>query len=198
LLEGKSVNLRVAERDDIDFLVEYTNDIDIEGKYIPIEQTSKLEWIEAFDNPSNFTEGKMFIIQKKDGTRIGLINHRLNKPYKWMEIAYGLNPNERGRGYGTEAVQLVVDYLFLSKDLARIQAIVDVRNKASQSFRKGRFPERGNNSKMPFQQRRTERLLSLQHPQGRVERTKNTDKNREEVERFCLLLTYRATIELHF
>jgi hypothetical protein len=31
LLEGKNVNLRVAERNDIDFLVEYTNDIDIEG-----------------------------------------------------------------------------------------------------------------------------------------------------------------------
>jgi ribosomal-protein-alanine N-acetyltransferase len=44
----------------------------------------------------------------------------------------GLNPNERGKGYGTEAVQLMVDYLFLSKDLARIQAIANVRNKASQ------------------------------------------------------------------
>jgi hypothetical protein len=84
LLEGKNVNLRVAERerDDIDFLVEYTNDIDIEGEYIPIEQTSKSEWIEAFDNPVNFTEGEMLIIQKKDGTRIGLVNHRFNKPYK--------------------------------------------------------------------------------------------------------------------
>jgi len=74
----------------------------------------------------------MFIIQKKDGTRIGLTNHRLIRPYKWTEIAYGLFPNERGKGYGTEAVQLIVEYLFLSKDLARIQAIADVRNKASQ------------------------------------------------------------------
>jgi RimJ/RimL family protein N-acetyltransferase len=41
-------------------------------------------------------------------------------------------PNERKKGYGTEAVQLMVDYLFLSKDLVRIQAMVDVRNKASQ------------------------------------------------------------------
>jgi ribosomal-protein-alanine N-acetyltransferase len=80
----------------------------------------------------NFTEGKMFIIQKKDGTRIGLTNHRLNKPYKWTEIAYSVIPNERGKGYGTETVQLIVDYLFLSKGLARIQAIVDMRNKASQ------------------------------------------------------------------
>jgi hypothetical protein len=29
-----------------------------------------------------------------------------------------------------------------------------------------------------------------------VERTKDTDKNRKEVERFCLLLAYRAAIEL--
>jgi RimJ/RimL family protein N-acetyltransferase len=151
LLEGKNVNLRVAERDDIDFLVESTNDIDFGGEYIPIEQTSKSEWIEAFDNPSNFTEGKMFIIQKKDGTRIGLINHRLNKPYKWMEIAYGLIPNERGKGYGTEAVQLVVDYLFLSKDLVRIQAIADVRNKASQGvLEKAGFQREGTIRKSIF------------------------------------------------
>jgi len=49
-----------------------------------------------------------------------------------MEIGYFFAPSERGKGYGTEAVQLIVDYLFLSKDLARIQAGVDVRNKASQ------------------------------------------------------------------
>jgi len=30
------VNLRVAEKDDIDFLVEYTDDLDNDGEYIPI------------------------------------------------------------------------------------------------------------------------------------------------------------------
>ena len=49
-----------------------------------------------------------------------------------MEIAYFLIPSKRGKGYGTEAVQLMVDYLFLSEDLTRIQAGADVRNKASQ------------------------------------------------------------------
>jgi len=151
LLEGKNVNLRVAERDDIDFLVEFTNDIDINGEYIPIEQTARSEWMEAFDNPVNFAEGKMFIIQKKDGTRIGLTNHRLIKHYEWTEITYGLSPNERGKGYGTEAVQLVVDYLFLSKDLARIQAIADVRNKASQRvLEKAGFQKEGTIRKCLF------------------------------------------------
>jgi RimJ/RimL family protein N-acetyltransferase len=88
-----------------------------------------------YDNPSNLAiliENKTFIVQKKDGTKIGLIFHRLNLPYKWMEIGYFFVPSERGKGYGTEAVQLIVDYLFLSKELARIYALADVRNKASQ------------------------------------------------------------------
>jgi RimJ/RimL family protein N-acetyltransferase len=49
-----------------------------------------------------------------------------------MEIGYFFVPSERGKGYGTEATRLIVDYLFLSKELARIHAIADVRNRASQ------------------------------------------------------------------
>jgi RimJ/RimL family protein N-acetyltransferase len=135
LLEGKAVNLRVIEKDDVDFLVECRNDIDFWGEYISIgEQISKSEWLRYFDSPSNLAilmENKSFIVQKKDGTKIGLINHRLNLPYKWMEIGYVFVPSARGKGYGTEAVQLIVDYLFLSKELARIHAVADVRNKAS-------------------------------------------------------------------
>jgi RimJ/RimL family protein N-acetyltransferase len=49
-----------------------------------------------------------------------------------MEIGYHIVSDERGKGYGTEAVQLMVDYLFLSQNIVRIQAMTDVRNKASQ------------------------------------------------------------------
>jgi RimJ/RimL family protein N-acetyltransferase len=49
-----------------------------------------------------------------------------------MEIGYGIVPSERGKGYGTEAIQLMVDYLFLSQNIFRLQARTDVRNKASQ------------------------------------------------------------------
>jgi RimJ/RimL family protein N-acetyltransferase len=41
-------------------------------------------------------------------------------------------PNERGKGYCSEAVKIMVDYLFLSKDTGRIQAQTDPRNIASQ------------------------------------------------------------------
>jgi hypothetical protein len=40
VLEGKLVNLRVAEKDDIDFQVEFKNDLDCWGEYFPIAQMS--------------------------------------------------------------------------------------------------------------------------------------------------------------
>ena len=155
MLEGKTVNLRVMERDDVDFLVECRNDIDFWGEYIPIgEQISKAEWLKYYDNPSNLgilIEHKTFIVQKKDGTKIGLIFHRLNLPYKWMEIGYSFVPSERRKGYGTEAAQLMIDYLFLSKDIARIHAIADVRNRASQRvLEKAGFQREGTMRKCLF------------------------------------------------
>jgi RimJ/RimL family protein N-acetyltransferase len=49
-----------------------------------------------------------------------------------MEIGYALVPDERGKGYGTEAVEITLDYLFLSKNIVRVQAITEVRNLGSQ------------------------------------------------------------------
>jgi len=153
LLVGKTVNLKIMERDDVDFLVECLNDIDFGGEYVPIgEQISKAEGMKYFDSPPNLaslTEAKTFIVQKKDGTKIGFIYHQLNQPYKWMEIGYFFAPSERGKGYGSEAVQLMVDYLF--KELARIHAIADVRNSASQRvLEKAGFQREGTMRKCLF------------------------------------------------
>ena len=41
MLEGKNVNLRVAEREDVDYLVECINDIDFMGEYAWGGQISK-------------------------------------------------------------------------------------------------------------------------------------------------------------
>jgi len=136
LLEGKTVNLKVREREDVDFMVECFNDMDFSGECEPIyEQTSKSERVKQFDNPSNMAmllELKWFIIQKKDGTRIGFVNSFVTQPSKTTEIGYLVIPSERGKGYGAEAAQLIVDYLFLSRNIVRIQATTNVRNKASQ------------------------------------------------------------------
>ena len=48
-----------------------------------------------------------------------------------MQIGYVVISKERGKGAASDAVQVIVDYLFLSKDIARIQAEADPENQAS-------------------------------------------------------------------
>ncbi|MGA3193134.1 MAG: GNAT family protein [Candidatus Bathyarchaeia archaeon] len=130
MFEGKNVNLRIMEKDDLPLFVEWVNKPDVFGEYNPLHQMSKTEAEKMFENPH---EEKLFIIEKKDGSKIGFIAHFyvLHVAGRQLEIGYSLVPSERGKGYCTEATQLMVDYLFLSKDTMRIQAQTDPRNVAS-------------------------------------------------------------------
>ena len=138
MLEGKNVNLRKVEKEDVDFQFACFNQIDFWGKYTHpvIEQVPKWFVMQMIDNyPNDFQkalEDNPFIILKKDGTKIGLIFQFTNQPYGTLEFGGFLVPSERGKGYGTEATQLMVDYLFLSKDIVRIQTATNVRNIGAQ------------------------------------------------------------------
>jgi RimJ/RimL family protein N-acetyltransferase len=140
LLEGKSVNLKLVEKEDLPLLAELSNDAEYLGDYIWLPQQSRTEWEKRYDNLSPDT--KWFFIERKDGTKIGTMFH-------WfignlLEISCVLAPNERGKGYGVEATQLMVDYLFLSKDVTRIQAHTRADNMVSQKvLQKAGFRKEG-------------------------------------------------------
>jgi len=146
VLEGRNVNLRVMEKDDLPLFTEWFNNSSPEflGRYFSPFQRSRTELEKMFDS-SPFEE-KVFIIEKKDGTKIGyIVQFNMLAPYtKMQEIGYFLVPNERGKGYCTEATQLLVDYLFLSKNVTRIQATTHTRNAASQKvLEKAGFKKEG-------------------------------------------------------
>lgn len=128
MLEGKNVNLRIMEREDLPLYVEWINDPGFFGEYNPLEHTTKAEMEKNFDTAP--PEKRRFFIEKKDGTKIGVVN---TFPVgELLEIGFTLIASQRGKGYGTEAVTILVDYLFLSRDIVRIQATTDLRNIASQ------------------------------------------------------------------
>jgi RimJ/RimL family protein N-acetyltransferase len=140
LLEGKNVNLRVLEKEDLPLLQEWTANPDFLGEYVVYWQKSMAEWQKKYESPSD--EEKWFSIEKKDGTKVGFMEHFTID--NLLEIAYFLAPKERGKGYCTEAIQLIVDYLFLSKEIVRIQARTDVRNLDSQKvLEKSGFTKEG-------------------------------------------------------
>ncbi len=137
MLEGKTVNLKVIEKDDLPLVAQWFSDPEVFGEFNPIIQYSKAELEKYFDELTS--EEKWFFIEKKDGTQIGEIHH-----LKDLEIGYCLIPTERRKGYCTEAVKIMVDYLFLSKDAVRIYALTNVKNVASQKvLEKAGFKKEG-------------------------------------------------------
>jgi RimJ/RimL family protein N-acetyltransferase len=114
MLEGKKVNLRILEKEDLPLIAEWVNNLEFLGEYI-------------------FDQGE-FIIEKKDGNKVGYIWHfsMMHPAAKLLEIGYFMVPKETAKGYCSEAAKIMGDYLFLSKDAVRIQAHTDCRNAASQ------------------------------------------------------------------
>jgi RimJ/RimL family protein N-acetyltransferase len=132
LLEGKNVNLKIVEKEDLPFLSEWFNNPEVFGEYNTLMQVSKTE-MEKNYGEKKFEETDFFI-EEKDGRRIGGMWHFnvIHPAGNQLEIAYFMVPTERGKGYCTEATNIMVDYLFLSKNIGRIQAQTDMRNLGSQ------------------------------------------------------------------
>lgn len=150
MLKGSNLNLRVVEKEDLSAFAEWVNDPEFAGQFQPLLQISRSELEKQYDKLA--PQEEWFIIEKKEGSKIGFIRARhlpvFGKPF---EIGFTLIPSERGKGYGTEAVQIIVDYLFLSKDIARIQAHTSPRNLASQkTLEKAGFRKEGVVRKLIF------------------------------------------------
>jgi len=143
LLEGITVNLRAMDKEDLPIYAEWINTPEFFGEFNDLMQFSKSEAEKRLENQC---EMKYFVVEKKDGGKIGLIFHFyvLHPAGRQLEIGYALVPSERGKGYGTEATRIIVDYLFLSKNTQRIQACTDTRNLASQkTLEKAGFKKEG-------------------------------------------------------
>jgi RimJ/RimL family protein N-acetyltransferase len=127
MLKGKIINLKLLEKDDIPLFTEWANDADYGGKFEPLDQCSLNDMQKWYENlPS--TE-QWFFIEKKDGTKVGHILYLKERDH--YTIGFILHLEERGKGYCTEAVKILVDYLFLSKDIVRVQAEANPGNTAS-------------------------------------------------------------------
>lgn len=148
MLEGKNVLLKLCDKEDLDFFLGFWNNLDYYGEYETImEQMTKAEAEKRFAERSNRA---YFIIQKKDGTSIGLTVY-FGQSSGSITIGYAIEPSEQGKGYGTEALQLMLDYLFLSKEIQRVQANTDPDNKVSQHLlEKVGFKKEGLSRKSSF------------------------------------------------
>jgi ribosomal-protein-alanine N-acetyltransferase len=139
LLEGRNVNLRIMEREDLPVLLEWDNNLEFMGEYETLRQETRLDLERAYDN---LKDAQWFFVEKNDGTKIGYMAHFLAAGE--IELGYFIVPSERSKGYVSEAIKIMVDYLFLSKDAVRIQAKADPENVASwKALEKAGFKREG-------------------------------------------------------
>lgn len=126
MLKGKMLNLRPMESEDLELIKVWNNDPSFKGPYEPLECNS-LEDLRAWYHSER--DSRWFIIEDKEGEPVGQIMNKIKSDY--YTIGYIIHQNYRNRGYGTEAVKIMLDFLFLSTTTIRVEAQACRENKAS-------------------------------------------------------------------
>ena len=126
MISGELVNIRPIESTDLDWFTEWNNNPAYTGPFEPLEINSR-DWVEKWYNSEK--DAWWWVITDKNDKPLGQIVFGPQGDYYWL--GYILNPHFRGKGYATEAVRLIVNYLFLSKNIIRIQAECNPENTAS-------------------------------------------------------------------
>lgn len=136
MLVGKHVVLRPFRRSDLEGLYDLVADVRQTGEFWPLGCVSEPRWFKQFDENGWWTdEFKVFLIADRDGRRLGQINsYQASHSYKGLELGYRIyRPEDRGKGFMTEAVRMATAFLFEQQPVERIQIILDPHNAGSQT-----------------------------------------------------------------
>lgn len=134
LLKTERLNLRPVNLNDSEKILRYRSDA----------KTNQYQgWIpETLDDVKEFIDQKVcnqidvidtwsqfVVIKKDDNLLIGDIGiHFLDEEKKQVEIGFTLDKEQQGKGYATEAVIAIINYLFQKLNKRRITASIDPRN----------------------------------------------------------------------
>ena len=135
MLNGERVVLAPLREADLPAFYEAHVDMRTRGAYFPLGVVSESTWRTRFAQNGLWErdEGTL-LIRDLEGRIVGHIEFFPPVGY-WdaYELSYQLyDPAAAGHGYTTEAVQLLVDYLFGAKKRHRIQLVIVPGNTASE------------------------------------------------------------------
>lgn len=134
VLQGSRIALRPVREADLDHLYAAHTDISNRGAFFPLGVKSEPSFRRRFAETGFWEkeEGTLVIVDR-DAAIVGHIEFFRPVSY-WdaWELSYQLyDERSAGRGYVTEAVQLLVDYLFATKKQHRIHLVIVPENTAS-------------------------------------------------------------------
>ena len=134
---GNSIKLRHVEEHELDSVIRLLNDIQLRGGFLGSKLNSPHRFKKEFAETGLSSEDseRLLIIDAEEKI-IGIILHFANAHYSSArEIGFQIfDVQARGKGYATEAVRLLVEYLFKSFTINRLEVRMDTRNNASETI----------------------------------------------------------------
>ena len=134
MLKGSRATLRPVRESDLDQMYAAHTDIANRGAFFPLGVQSEAGFRREFSESGFWQrEEGTLLIETPEGEIAGHIE--FFKPVSYwdaFELSYQLyDDRHAGHGFATEAVQLLVDYLFATKKQHRIQLVIVPDNVAS-------------------------------------------------------------------
>lgn len=151
MLKGKRVTLRSIRKSDLNNFLKWFNDPEIVQtmyKFFPISETREEKWIKKVILSSGEKDA-IFVIEIRRKGRLFAIGscgiNRINWKDRNAEIGIAIGEKDcQGKGYGTEALSLLLEYSFKQLNLHRIwAAIFEFNNKKIPLFEKIGFKKEG-------------------------------------------------------
>jgi ribosomal-protein-alanine N-acetyltransferase len=134
MLTGKHIKLRLIKQADLAELYAKWHDAEIRGAYYPLAPVPEPQFYQAFSSDGFWNDNsKRLLITDTNDKVLGLIHAAKASDYSdSIDLSYIIFATEaRNKGCATEAVLLLVDYLFNNYRLNRLQIAVPAGNQAS-------------------------------------------------------------------
>ena len=141
-LETERLVLRMLIRDDVDTIFPHFSSDEV-ARYIDFEPARNVEDMTGIINwGQNLLKNNAGVLwgifKKEDGSFLGQVNYVIRKDSNLTgnahraELGYELSPVYWGNGYISEALRSVIPYVFGTKRINRVEALVHSRNQRSQ------------------------------------------------------------------
>jgi [ribosomal protein S5]-alanine N-acetyltransferase len=134
MLKGKSIQLRPVRQSDLQELYARHTDLANRGDFFPLGVVSEIEFRQRFEKNGFWEkeEGLLLIVDRAGNTLGNVEFFKTVYHLDELELSYQIyDQAERGKGYTTEAVNLLVRYLFGRLKTNRIRLIIHPENRAS-------------------------------------------------------------------
>ena len=141
---SEKIELRVLEKDDLEFIYQLNNNPDIMSFCFEEPYNSMTYLEKMYEKSIENNDVRQFII-KKGKEKIGYVGiYSIDPIHRKAEYGIMIDPQHQGCGYASIATKLAIDYAFATLNLHKLYLIVDCMNeKAIHVYEKMGFKVEG-------------------------------------------------------